>query len=64
MIIISTLEKAFRSYKPLSVTKKIHFTQIFCFLSNINCQEQLKTIPQTEKKWKNALPFRELALCH
>ena len=29
------------------------FTQLFCFLSNIiNCQEQLKTIQQTEKKKK------------
>ena len=27
----------------------IHFAQLFCFLSNINCQEQLKT-KQTEKK--------------
>ena len=25
---------------------------VFCFLSNINCQEQLKTIQQTEKKKK------------
>ena len=29
------------------------FTQLFCFSSNIiNCQEQLKTMQQTEKKKK------------
>ena len=41
--------KAFWSYKPSSVTKWICFTQLFCFLSNINCQEQLKTIQQSGK---------------
>ena len=39
--------------------------QLFCFLSNIiNCQEQLKTIQQTEKEKKNALRSWEFALCH
>ena len=48
-----TVQKAFRSVKPSSVTKWIRFTQLFCFLSNIiNCQEQLKTIQQIEKKKK------------
>ena len=42
----------------------MRFTQLFCFLSNIiNCQEQLKTIQQTEKK-KNIFPSWEFALCH
>ena len=31
--------KAFWSYKPSSVTKWVLFTQLFCFLSNINCLE-------------------------
>ena len=60
---IFAVQKAFRSYKSSSVTKRIHFTQLFCFLSNIiNCQEQLKTKQQTEKKKKNALPSWEFAL--
>ena len=55
----------FRSHKPSLVTKWIRFTQIFCFLSSIiNCQEQLKTMQQTEKKKKNALSSWEFALCH
>ena len=50
---IFTVSKAFQSYKLSSVTKWIHFTELFCFLSNIiNCKEQLKTIQQTEKKQK------------
>ena len=45
---VSTLYKAFGSYKPCSVSKWIHFIQLFCFLSNIiNCQEQLKIMQQT-----------------
>ena len=41
---IFTVWKAFGSYKLSSVTKGIHFKQLFCFLSNINikCQEQLR----------------------
>ena len=36
----------------------------FAFLSNIiNCEEQLKTIRQTENK-RNTLPSWEFALCH
>ena len=41
-----------------------YLTEPFCFLFNIiNCQEQLKTIQQTETR-KNALPSSEFALCH
>ena len=36
----------------------------FAFLSNIiNCEEQLKTIRQTENK-RNTLPSWEFVLCH
>ena len=45
-----TLWKAFRSYKSSSVTKWVRFTQLFRFLSNINCLEQFKRINQAEKK--------------
>ena len=46
-------KKDFWLYKPSSVTKWIYFyTTFFYFLSNINCQEQLQTIQQTEKKKK------------
>ena len=35
----------------------IRFAQLFCFLSNINCQEQLKT-KQTEKNKKRTSSVR------
>ena len=60
---IFTLKKDFWSYKPPSVTKWMRFTQFLCYLLNINCLEQSKTIQQTKRK-KNAFPCREFALCH
>ena len=42
-------------YKPSSITKLLRFTKHFCFLSNINCQEQLKTI----YRYVNSPAFRD-----
>ena len=51
-------EKQFLLYKKLFGRINHHqlvneyVLHMFCFLSNINCQEQLKTMQQTEQKKK------------
>ena len=45
------LKNAFQSYIPLSVTKWIRFSQLFCFLSNAKCQNSNANFLSNEMNW-------------
>ena len=61
VIFIINLKRMNHDHHELPNEYALH--NYFVFLPNINCQGQLETIQQTEKK-KNVLSSREFASCH